>query len=64
MFEPRNTASNKPASEMMSTGRMSISPVSGTAWTQWSAACGGNGSVKVGSFLQPTASASTQQREN
>src|ERR1041385_8378026 len=54
MFAPRKFASNNPAFDTMSTTRMSSCIVSGTACTQWIAAFGGMGSVKVASCRQPT----------
>src|SRR5436853_5826735 len=67
MFEPRKTWSYDPAFETMSMGRRSISPVSGTACIQWTAAWGGIGSAKVASFLQAAATraiGTTQRSEN
>src|SRR5229473_4754886 len=52
MFAPRKFAAYKPAFDTISMTRMSSCIVSGTASTQWIAAFGGIGSVKVASRLQ------------
>ena len=60
----RKSASMKLAFVGMSTTRTSSCPVSGTALSQMMCAYAARGSVKVASFLQPSATATTPQTHN